>query len=284
MSIAPLSVACFVKTRAAWLGAPKKFIVGSGANFSGRQRSMISNTFGIAIIVIPVSGHHSIRKVERRIQILEIAYRSIDESVGTVLDPSMQFDTTLMAHNSTPSSSTSIPPLAALTGRTGIVEDLCQTAIEPTPSERYDAEERNFCNSMQSINKARADIVSFDANHTLTVCLRRPLQQDSATSFADGDFADIWVAKKHRWLGTFRVIYDTGRSVLVGNLGSISNHPKAWVRLRRRGRDLMSPLGRAERNPPHRTILPLKIWHRVPMNHRRRTRLMKNVDHITLAR
>ena len=56
-----------------------------------------------------MSGHHAVGKAGRRIQIMEIAYRSIDESVGTALGQSMKFAMASMAHNSTPSSSTSIP-------------------------------------------------------------------------------------------------------------------------------------------------------------------------------
>ena len=98
-----------MKNRTEWLGAPKKLVVDSGANFAGRQWSMISNSVGVAKIVIPVSGHHAVGKAGRRIQIMEIAYRSIDESVGTALGQSMKFAMASMAHNSTPSSSTSIP-------------------------------------------------------------------------------------------------------------------------------------------------------------------------------
>lgn len=113
---------------------------------------MIPTTFGIAIVVIPVSGHRDIGKAERHIQILEIAYRPMGESVGAALDRSLKFAMALMARNSTPSSPTSIPPLTALTGRPSIVEDLRRAAFEPTPSGRCDSEERHFRRRTQSLN------------------------------------------------------------------------------------------------------------------------------------
>ena len=42
----------------------------------------------------------------------------------------------------------------------------------------------------------------------------------------EGDAMVLRIAKKKKRRGTYKVIYDTGPTVLVGNLGAVFKHPK----------------------------------------------------------
>ena len=60
----------FLQNWIRWLGPPKKLIVDSGSHCVGKQWSVLSNTFGFAVVVVPVKSHHSAGKAEWLIQTL----------------------------------------------------------------------------------------------------------------------------------------------------------------------------------------------------------------------
>lgn len=165
-------VTCFVQKWIGLLGPPRRLIVDSGTHFQGKQWAMVSNLFGIAVIVVPVGSHHSIGRVERHIQILNHAYQSIDESVGSEISPDTKLAMTIMAHNTTPSAGAQIAPIFALTGRTGIIEELPKESVTKTVGERYDSDELAFWKRMIAVQEARARIPTYDAKKTVSKCLK----------------------------------------------------------------------------------------------------------------
>ena len=125
----PTLASAFLTHWISWVGPPKKLLVDNGSHFVGRQWSILSNVFGVAIIVVPVKSHHSVGKVERLIQTLVHAFTSIDESVGDETDNAVKMAMAFMAHNTTPSSGSSIPPIIALTGRPSIISSLRNASV-----------------------------------------------------------------------------------------------------------------------------------------------------------
>ena len=107
--------------------------------------------------------------------------------------------------------------------------------------DRYDAEENSWFRRLQSVKKAQSAIVEYEAKRTVQLCLKKNAMAQSEVYLEEGDSVDLWIAKKKRWQGAFRVLYDSGSTVLVGNLGSIFKHPKSWARLRDRRDAIVTP-------------------------------------------
>ena len=210
---------------------------------------MVSGLFGVAIVVVPAHSHHSVGKVERLIQTLYHTYAFIGETVGSEAVPSIKLALTFMSRNITPSSGSSIDPITALTGRPSIVSSLRQSTVNYPSDNEYDIGEYSFRRRMMEVQEAHHVITEYDARHTVSMCLNRKLQLGSFTSFGENELVYIWIGRKKRWQGTFRVIFDTGRTVLVGNIGSIFKHPKSWTRLRAREPKIVSPMYLADREP-----------------------------------
>ena len=231
----------FFRLWLSWMGAPLRLLVDAGANFVGKKWAMMSNVFGISIVVVPVDSHHSIGRVERHVQIIEKAFLSIDLTTDNSIDYQTKFAMALAAHNSTPNSGNNISPMFAVNGRPSIIEQLLRAPIVTEHGDRYDAAEREFWNRMMAIRKAQDSIQEFDARKTVNLCLRKNHQVGSDVLLKENDMVDLWVAKKKRWQGTYRVLYDGGRTVMVENLGSVFKHPKAWVRLRTRTESIVTP-------------------------------------------
>ena len=72
--------------------------------------------------------------------------------------------------------------------------------------------------------------------------LSRNTQGDFDGYYLDGDPVDIWISRKTHWVSAIGAISDTGRSVLVANLGAISKPPKSWVMFRNRQHFQYSPI------------------------------------------
>ena len=142
-------------------------------------------------------------------------------------------------HNSLPSSS--ISPMYALGGRPNILDQMTHAAVLPARGDRYDCEERQMRNRMCAINVARNKILEMDAKRTLKLSLHRNSLIASSEHYREGDTVDIWIARKKKRQGSFRVLYDSGGTVIVENLGALFKHPKNWTRLRGRDEGIPTP-------------------------------------------
>ena len=71
--------------------------------------------------------------------------------------------------------------------------------------------------------------------------LRRNELIGISVRYKEGDSVGLWMPKKKRWQWAYRVLFDSGRAVLVENLGSIFNRPRRWARLRGRGGIIVLP-------------------------------------------
>ena len=113
----------------------------------------------------------------------------------------------IMAHNLTPSTGSHIAPMQEVNGRPGIVSELEKAVLSPDHHDRYDNEERSFWKRMASIKDAHAVIMQYDAKLTLSLRMGRNNMIESAVMLKEGDRADVWIAKKKRLHGTYRVIF-----------------------------------------------------------------------------
>ena len=147
-------VETFINTWIARMGPPKRLLVDSGANFTGGKWSMLSNVFGIQIVVAPVDSHRSIGRVERRVQIIEKAYLSIEEAVGDTVGNASKFKMALMARNTAPNSGSSVSPMFALNGRSVILGKLQKSPIASDGWGKYDSAENQFRDRMNAVRTA----------------------------------------------------------------------------------------------------------------------------------
>lgn len=203
---------------------------------------MMSNLFGVSVVVVPADSHHSIGRAERQVQIIEKAFTSIDLTVGEAVDYQTEFPMALTAHNTTPNSGNNISPMFAINGRPSMIEKLLQAPIVEENGDSYDVAERGFRNRTMAIRQAQDTIKQYDAQKTIKMRIRKNNQIGADILLRENDLVDLWLAKKKRWQGTYRVLYDGGRSVMIENLGAIFKHPKAWVRLRTRAESVATPL------------------------------------------
>ena len=72
---------CFADTWMSWMGPPVKHLAYIGANFSEKRWAVVSNLFGLSIVIVSVGSHHSAGRLERHVQIIEKSFSSIDGSV-----------------------------------------------------------------------------------------------------------------------------------------------------------------------------------------------------------
>ena len=223
------------------MGDPKRLIVDIGSNFSGKKWDMMSNLFGMSIIIVPVDSHHSIGRVERQARTVNCAYQAIEDSVGSNVPVVEKLTMAVLARNITPLPSSSISPMYALNGRPSILGQMTHAAVLPSGGDRYDSEERQMRNRMCAINVARNKILEMDAKRTLKLSLHRNSLIASPEHYREGDTVDIWVSRKKKRQGSFRVLYDSGRAVIVENLGALFKHPKNWARLRERDEGITTP-------------------------------------------
>ena len=220
----------FIRLWQAWVGPPRRLVVDSGSNFSGSRWAMLSNLVGVNIVVAAVDSHHTVGRVGRNVQIVHKSHEAIHEASEGAFSPEEKFTLALLAHNMTPNSGRRIAPLTALNGRPGFIDQLSHATVIEAGGDRYDSEENSRTKRLLLVKKAQARIIEFGATRTIQLCLRKNAMVQSQIYLHEGgavDFwiakknVDFWIAKKKRWQGTFRVIYDSGSSVLVGNLGSI---------------------------------------------------------------
>ena len=146
------------------MGAPKRLIVDIGSNFSGKKWAMMSNLFGMSIVIVPVDSHHSIGRVERQVQTVNCAYQAIEDSVGKQVSVEEKLTMAVLAHNITPLSSSSISPMYALNGRPSILEQMTHASVLPKGGDRYDCEERQMWKRMCAIHEARNKILEMEEN------------------------------------------------------------------------------------------------------------------------
>ena len=73
---------------------------------------------------------------------------------------------------------------------------------------------------MQEVEFDQAAIIQHDAPRAVQTCMRRNLQTGSVGAIHAGDLVDIWISQERRRFGTYRVIRDTGRNVIIGNQGN----------------------------------------------------------------
>ena len=236
-------IGCFTTHWIQWMGPPKKFIVDSGSQFHGDMWATLSNVLGFAVIVVPVGAHFSIGRAERRVQILEKSFQAICEAVDSTIDTSTKLAFSIMAYNMCPSAGASVSPMAALMGKESFLDSLTWTPLDKNPKGADAKDTFDWWSRLHAIQLAQAKILEFDAQRTLKLCIQRNAQVATDTILEEGDLVDIFVERIRRWQGTFRVIHDTGRSVLLENMGAIFKHPKAWVRLRVRTENTISPTG-----------------------------------------
>ena len=216
-----------------WIGFPKKILVDAGSVFAGSMFSDLSNAYGCVVIDSPVGASYQTGKVERSIQSTEKSFQAIRDFNLSDLDHHSKLALSVLAHNITPCSGATICPVAALTGRTEFLDELSQTPLIKT-DHRLQTGSYRFFDRMQAVKFAQAAITQHDPSRAVQTCIRRNLQAGSSEAPQADDLVDIWIPQKHRWRGTYRVIQDTGRNVVLGNQGKLTKHPKAWTRLRDR--------------------------------------------------
>ena len=179
--------------------------------------------------------------MERHVQSIVRAYTHIDETVDNQASEATKYMMALMSHNVSPNSGSNVSPMYALNGRPIILEQMLQTAVVPSGGDRYDSEERQMWFRLHAMRSAQSKILEFDAKKTLKLCLQRNALVDSTTRLREGDAVDLWLTRKRKWQGAYRVLYDSGRTVLIENLGAIFKHPRNWVRMRERGVEIPTP-------------------------------------------
>ena len=148
-----------------------------------------------------------------------------------------------MAHNITPSPGSLVHPITALAGRPIVISPIQKSPVAyPAHPNSYGSEEFMFRKRIQTAQKRSDRYHDIRRKAHDFSSPSRELEMDSRPYYEEDDLIDIWTDRKKRRKGTSRAIFDTGRSVLIGNLGSISKHPKAWCRLRRKEQGVVSPL------------------------------------------
>ena len=108
---------------------PRRLVVDPSTNFTGNQWPIPPNLYGLGIVVVPVDSHHTIGRVERKIQSIERAYKAIEEVDGSMRDGPTKFPMALHANSTIPMSGINISPVYATTGRPSVAEHLPTSSI-----------------------------------------------------------------------------------------------------------------------------------------------------------
>ena len=223
-----------------WIGIPRKIITDAGSNFQGSMWNKFSSVYGTVIIHAPIKGHYQVGMAERHIAIIKKSFEAIQTHLQDSVDIHMKLSLAIMAHNATPTSGVNIAPITALTGRVQILDDLQWSPI--TKADAYDSTTGNLWKRLEAVKAAQAAIMAFDAQRSLDLCLRRNRRTGETELLQEDDRVVIYLPDKKKWVGTYRVLYDTGRNVIVEGNNKAFKHAKPWVRLRERKEDLSSPL------------------------------------------
>ena len=224
-----------------WMGRPKRLIVDSGTNFPGTKWDMLPHLMGISIVVVAVDSHHSMGRVERHVQILQRAFDSIQGTLAHELDHAEIFPMATLARDKTHNSGCGMAPSTAVNGRPSFLSSLSTLSVSGSGRDRYDADERARMRRSQSIKLAHAEILEFEAKRTARLSLAKNHMEGPARYFRGNDDVDVSMSRKKKPHVAFRVIFDDGSALVVGNLGVIFKNPKRWARLRWQCEDLLTP-------------------------------------------
>ena len=161
------------------------------------------------------------------------------------MDHHTKLSLAVLAHNLTPPAGSTIAPITAVAGKTDLLESIIWTPLSPC-----DAKDKSptfqYWRRFQLIRKAQQAIIQSDAKITLQLCLKRRLQVETQEFFTEGDQVDLFLPKKRRWDGTYKVLHDSGRNIIIENNGKVWKHPKCWARLRIRYEGVSGNEGRVE--------------------------------------
>ena len=198
-------ITALTTTWAQWVGFPKRILCDAGLTCRGKLWDSLSSMYGIVIIPAPTEGHFQVGKAERQVQIVKKSSQAISDHLGGEASPTIRLALALLAHNLTPSSGTNLDPLTALTGRINTLSDV-QWAPLSVADERGKTDQFSLRSRLESIGHAQAAILKFDANRSIRLCLKRNLQTTADEYLKPGDIADVWIPKRKRWQGVYRVL------------------------------------------------------------------------------
>ena len=192
------------------------------------------------MISAPVEGHFQVGKAERRIQIIKKSFEAITEQLGTTIDHHQRLALALIARNLTPTNGTNAAPITALTGRVNTLDD-SQWAPLTKHDVQAETQQYTMWKRLGAIKFAQAAILRFDADRSIRLCLQRNLQVSANDCLKPNDEVDAWIPKKKRRAGAYRVLYDSGRNVVLEGNGVVFKHARNWCRLRQRSEVMVQP-------------------------------------------
>lgn len=207
--------------------------------FPGTCWNTFSAVYGAVIIHAPSHGHYQIGLAERHGSLIKKSYDAIDSKLGKGCDVQMKMAIALLDRNSTPTSGSHLAPIAALTGTTQILEDL-----QWAPLTKYDTwwvDSHSLWKRPEAVRHAQADIVKFEDQRSIDICLRRNKRVGENDLYRENDRADSYLPGKQKWTGAYRILCDSGSNVAIEGDKKVPNHEKARARLRSRVSSIISP-------------------------------------------
>ena len=212
-----------------WMGPPKVILCDDRCQYEGERWAGISQLYVITLSPSPTVAQYQTGEIERRILISKQVFNAISREMGWDSNHVIRLSLDVVAHNLAASSGSTIAPITALTGRTNFSESAMDAAIA-----RKDVREKSIDYMMwkrwSAIRLPQKAILQYDSDVSIKLSLQRNLMDSRVDLYKEGDQVERWDQRKAQWVGTFRIIADTGRRGIVENGHTIPKHHKAWTK------------------------------------------------------